>query len=139
MLLKRKGYALIEWSLIFGVVLGVLALTQKVFTKELERKMLVTSQYIMWDALGEEPDFDEGSDVDNSRTWSETKEARRIVRHENHAGQIRTFIDENYVLPDEDSNRHVERLGISVQGNLVGEGIDQDFITHNLAGDELVP
>ncbi|MBM3248814.1 MAG: hypothetical protein FJZ10_05305 [Candidatus Omnitrophica bacterium] len=116
MLLKTKGYSIAEWALMLGVVIGVIALGQEVIKNSLERKALLTAQYLVWDSLEEEPFEEDLEDYDSSRTKTWSRDAKKAIQLEKHSGEVKSVMDPAA------SQRISKSVNISVAGDMVGEG-----------------
>lgn len=120
MFLNRKGYSMIEWALVIGVAVGVVALGQDVIKNSLERKSLLTAQYIMWNSLGEKMENENIEDYDGLRTKTSTADSKRMYLLEKHSGEIKSVIDPSV------SNRHTNNVSISVSEDLTGTTLEND-------------
>lgn len=117
---------MIEWALVVGIAVGVVMLGQDLIKNSMERKMLLTSQYLMWKALdnpavaGDEKLTEDIEDQDGLRTKTSTTDAKRMYRLEKHSGEIKSVVDPAA------SSRHTQNVNVSVAEDLTGETVEND-------------
>jgi hypothetical protein len=120
MIRNHKGYSLIQWVLLIGVVIGIITISQSVLTKSVETKMWQTAAYVLWSSWQDTPDWTEASDYNNRRSATKVVDMKRIIRHENHAGEIRSRVSPS-------SYRKSRTMSTSVIDS-VGEGLEDYFL-----------
>jgi len=124
MFLNRKGYSMIEWALVIGVAVGVVALGQEVIKNSLERKSLLTAQYIMWNSLGEHMDDEDIEDYDGLRTKTSTTSAQNMYQLEKHSGEIKSVVEGT--LGPNNLARNTKNVSVSVSEDLTGTTLEND-------------
>ncbi|HOX54296.1 MAG: hypothetical protein PHI86_01555 [Candidatus Omnitrophica bacterium] len=117
---------MIEWALVVGIAVGIVMLGQDLIKNSMERKMLLTSHYLMWKALdnpavtGDEQLTEDIEDQDGLRTKTRTADARSVYLFGKHSGEIKSVVD------PAGSSRHTENVNISVAEDLTGKTMEND-------------
>lgn len=123
MFLSRKGYSMVEWALVVGIAVGVVMLGQDLIKNSLERKALLTSQYVMWSSLGESMEDEDIEDYDGLRTKTSTAGAQRMYLLGKHSGEIKSVVEG---LGPEGIARNTKNVNISVAEDLTGPTLEND-------------
>lgn len=125
MFLKRKGYSIIEWALLLGIVIGLLALTQDRLTRALETKGMLTAHQLLWREFdpNEPIDLSPGNDYDNTKSKTRTYDQTKMVQIEKHSGEKKSVVVPN----PRDTYRQTETVSVSTAGEM-GENVDSEVL-----------
>ncbi|MFC1704682.1 hypothetical protein ACFL1E_07910 [Candidatus Omnitrophota bacterium] len=103
---NSKGYSLVMWTATIATAIAILAMYQGPLKEGLRFKSTGVTNYVFFGAWEDEAGdplnpsdfFPQEGDVEMSRSGIRNRSKQHLVRHENHAGEIKYFLDpaENY-------------------------------------------
>lgn len=90
-MLRRKGYSLIMWTVVFAAAIGGLAIFQVPLKRALQTKIKGTANFVFWNQWAESPESYLRDTT--TRTKSAGSQQQHQEQRETHAGKIDVYID----------------------------------------------